>query len=67
MYTNEVIILARRHLNNGAERSGSARLCLADAVKLQAEGKLAAAKKCALKSLAYSVGISHDDYKRANS
>lgn len=65
MNTDKVIILARKHVGNGAAMESSARLCLADAVSLQAEGQLDYAKARAIKSLAYSVGVFHADYKRA--
>ncbi len=64
MTTNDTIILARKHL--GGTMGSSSRLCLADAVQLQHQGDLAAAKARALKSLAYSIGIGHPDYARAN-
>jgi hypothetical protein len=66
MTTNDVIILARKHVGNGALMEGSARLCLEDAVRLQDAGNLDAAKARALKSLGYSVGTLHPDYKRAS-
>lgn len=65
MNTNEVIILARKHVSNGAAMESSARLCLTDAVALQEKGQLDDAKRRALKSMAYSVGIFHADYQRA--
>jgi hypothetical protein len=43
----------------------SARLCLADAIELYDAGDFEAAKRRALKSLAYSIGICHPDYRRA--
>lgn len=64
MQTNDVITLARKHLGKGLMDS-SARLCLADAVELQNKGQLDYAKTRAIKSLAYSVGIAHEDYRRA--
>ena len=64
MNTDKVIVLARKHLGAGVMDS-SARLCLTDAIELQAEGKLSFAKERALKSLAYSVGVFHADYRRA--
>lgn len=63
MNTHTVIALARQHL--GGEMATSARLCLADAIRLNDDGDLDGAKARALKSLAYSVGISHRDYRRA--
>lgn len=65
MTTDNAIILARKHVGNGAAMESSARLCLADAVALQDAGNLTDAKARAVKSLAYSVGIFHADYKRA--
>jgi len=64
MNTKDVIILARKHL--GGSMESSARLCLEDAVRLEEQGNLKDAKVRALKSLAYSVGVFHKDYKRAN-
>jgi hypothetical protein len=64
MNTEKVIVLARKHL--GGEMESSARLCLSDAISLYAEGKLDFAKARALKSLAYSVGLSHADYRKAS-
>ena len=51
MNTNEVIILARKHIGNGAAMDSSARLCLADAIALQNAGDLESAKRRAIKSL----------------
>ena len=66
MNTNDTIILARKHLGTNAMRS-SAAVCLADAVALQDDGGLFNARLRALRSLAYSVGRFHPDYKRVNS
>lgn len=66
MNANDAIILARKHIGNGAAMDSSARLCLTDAVALQDKGDLSAAKVRALKSLGYSVGVFHNDYKRVN-
>jgi hypothetical protein len=60
----ETIRLARKHLGQGTMES-SARLCLADAIKLYDNADYDTAHKRALKSLAYSVGIFHPDYKLA--
>lgn len=65
MNTNEVIILARKHVGNGAAMDSSARLCLADAVALHAAGEFEAAKRRAIRSLEFSVGIFHADHARA--
>lgn len=59
--TKSIINLARKNMGN----NGSARLCLKDAIDLEAEGNLAAAKKRALDSLKHSVGVFHPDYKKA--
>jgi uncharacterized protein (UPF0332 family) len=64
MSTLKVIALARKHL--GGSMESSARLCLSDAVALLDEGKLEHAKQRALKSLVYSVGVFHADYKKAS-
>lgn len=61
------ITLARKHVGNGGTMDSSARLCLADAIALYDRGEHAHAKVRAVKSLGYSVGVFHNDYKRANS
>lgn len=66
MDTNKVIILARKHMDTGVMAS-SARLCLASAIEAQNNGDYATAKAWAVKSLKYSVGIFHVDYKKASS
>jgi hypothetical protein len=66
MNTNTAIVLARKHVGNGAAMESSARVCLEDAVRLYDENKLDLAKARAVKSLGYSVGVFHNDYKRAN-
>lgn len=60
----KVINAAEKHVNNGAAMQSSAELCLFDANTLIQQGNYAAAEKRALRSLAYSVGIFHSDYKR---
>jgi len=64
MNVNEAIILARKHI--GGEMESSARLCLSDAIRCYDDGLLDAAKKRALDSLLYSVGMFHKDYQRAS-
>ena len=65
MNTQKRIILARKHyLDNDANKE-SAALCLSDAVALYDAGDYEAADRRAIKSLAYSVGIFHADYKAA--
>lgn len=63
MTTNQAIIIARKHIGHAIQES-SARLCLADAVRLHDAGNLDAAMMWAARSLAYSVGIGHPDYVR---
>lgn len=63
MQANQAIILARKNL--GGDMESSARFCLADAIRLYDEGKHDYAKQWAVRSLAYSVGIFHPDYKQA--
>lgn len=66
MKAEQIITLARKHVGNGAAMESSARLCLADAVKLYDEGEYCYAYDRALKSLAYSVGVFHADYRKAS-
>jgi hypothetical protein len=65
MNTQNIIILARKHLGTGVMDS-SARLCLADAITLADAGDYTYARARALKSLAYSVGMFHADYRKAS-
>ena len=65
MNVEKVIILARKHVGNGAVMDSSARFCLADAVVAFDRGDKEVAKMWAIKSLTYSVGVFHPDYKRA--
>lgn len=57
--------MARKHLGEGSMVS-SARLCMADAVELFEAGEYDRAQERALKSLAYSVGILHPDYRKCS-
>lgn len=66
MNVKEIIALARKHLGNGSAMDSSARSCVFDAVQQYDEGNFDAARKWALKSLSYSVGVFHKDYKRAS-
>jgi hypothetical protein len=63
MTTNQIVIAARKNL--GGTMESSARLCLADAVAAYDRGDMDSARRWAIKSLAYSVGIFHADYQRA--
>lgn len=65
MGIDQLIRLARKHASNGAEMQSSAQVCLEDAVKLRKEGNAMFARKRALKSLQYSIGIFHPDYLAA--
>jgi hypothetical protein len=65
MNTKPILDLARKHVATTPEHEGSARLCLADAVALYDAGDWQHARSRALKSLAYSIGILHPDYRRA--
>ena len=59
---NETIRRARRHVADNPQTEASARLCLADAVSCYDGGDFDGAKRRAMKSLAYSVGVGHRDY-----
>ena len=61
---NKAIILARKHIGNGALMDSSARVCLNDALRAVEREDYKAAKMWALSSLAYSVGIFHADYQK---
>ncbi len=66
MNATDCIDLARKHLL--AMKGGmilSAELCLSDAEAAHEAGEHEIAKARAVKSLAYSVGILHADYRRA--
>jgi len=65
MNASQVIVLARKHVGNGAAMDSSARMCLADAVSLFDKENHEAAKRRAVDALRYSVGIFHADYKKA--
>jgi len=64
MNTDQVLALARKHLGKCSMES-SARLCLQDAVKLKDDGELRLARERAMRSIAYSVGVFHADFKKA--
>jgi hypothetical protein len=66
MNTQQAIILARKHVITGAPKESSALFCLSDAIEMMERGDLESAKKWALRSMAYSVGVFHADYKRAS-
>ena len=67
MNTDTILTLARKHLGNNAVMESSARLCLETAIQQYDYGQVETAKMWAIKSLSYSVGVFHADYKRANS
>ena len=64
MNVSQILALARKHL--GGNMESSSRLCLADAVKLCDAGDLKYARARALRSIEYSIGIFHPDYKKAS-
>ena len=63
MMTEQIIILARKHI--GGDMESSARACLEDAINCQDKGLYESARMWALRSLGYSVGIFHPDYDKA--
>ena len=62
---DQIIKLAQDNINKGSMKSSS-QLCLSDAINLMKKGEEEKAKLRALKSLAYSVGIFHQDYIHAS-
>lgn len=64
MNAANAIIIARKHVGNGAAMESSARLCLQNAIQQYDYGHYDAAQMWAAKSLAYSVGVAHKDYQR---
>ena len=65
MTTDKIMALARKHLGAVGGMESSARLCLSDANHLFDRGLIDYAKKRALDSLRFSVGIFHQDYIKA--
>jgi hypothetical protein len=63
MTTDQVLALARKHIGGAME--SSARLCMADAIALHDAGNIPAALRRAVDSLRFSVGVFHQDFKRA--
>lgn len=61
--TQQVIDLARKHVNNMAVMQSSAASCLDDAITQDLKGNEHNARMWAQSSLKYSVGIFHPDYK----
>lgn len=60
----EIVELAAEHVLEGRMAS-SASLCLDDAIANLTRGNVEGARKRAIDSLRYSVGICHPDYARA--
>jgi hypothetical protein len=60
MTTQEIIDIATKHSNTGW--ASSAKLALSDAVKAANNGQEERARRRALKSLQFSVGIFHVDF-----
>lgn len=65
MQVSEVMRLARKHLNANSAYVTSAVHCLNDAHAMCDENKISYAYDRALRSLAYSIGVCHPDYRRA--
>jgi len=65
MTTDKIMALARKHLGAVGGMESSARVCLSDANHLFDRGLIDNAKKRALDSLRFSVGILHRDYIKA--
>ena len=63
--TDTIIALALKYVGTYPSHEASARVCLADAVSLRDAGDLYHARKRAINSLRYSVGILSPHYQRA--
>lgn len=61
-----LIALAARHMNNDMPMRSSAVACYNDAIITQSKGMEASARKWAIKSLQYSLGILHPTYQLAD-
>ena len=66
MNTEKTIIKARAHVADNPQAEDSARLCLRDAVSCYDAGDMEGARRRALKSLDYSLGIGHRSQGRGN-
>jgi len=63
MTTEDIIETARRESSNGYGMNTSAKVALEDAEKVYAMGNYRAARKRAIDSLAYSVGVFSRTYR----
>ena len=59
---DKALRLARKHVHEGTMNS-SVRFAMAEAVAAEGRGDLRSAVMWAAKSLSYSVGVGHPDYK----
>lgn len=64
--TEVLIWQAARYIDHATDMRSSAQYCLDEARRLYAENKEEYARRWALKSLSYSVGIFHPTYKALN-
>ena len=65
MTTDQILALARKHVATTPNHEGSALISLSDAVELRNLGKYEAARRRALASLSYSIGVLHPEFQRA--
>lgn len=65
MKFQDMLALAKKHQNEG-DMASSAQLCIQDAERAYKARAFESAKKWALRSLFYSVGVFHLDYIAAN-
>lgn len=61
----EVLVIAHQHQNNEAAMGTSARLCYEEALDAYVAKDYQRSYLRALRSLEYSIGILHPDYRRA--
>ena len=65
MTTDQILALARKHVGDNPAMESSARLCLEDAVSCYNDVDYFYARKRALRSLSYSIGVLHPEFQRA--
>jgi hypothetical protein len=66
MTTAELLEVAKSHTHREQAHDKSSVFCIEQGIKLSTEGREDLARAWIVRSLKYSVGIFHSDFKRAN-